>query len=100
MKFEAERIDLDLELTTLDNDSVTLTPKIKLNGANIQSIISQWANMEEEKKEPFALIAKELSMVYPKDSKWWLDNFDPGTLQEIIVHVGATIASVKKKERK
>ena len=120
-KFESEKLDLDLELTTIDGDVEPLAPKIKINTTKTLELIEQWGVMEKEqaiekkkeekaekegkeyksktRKNPFKTIAIELAMIYPKDEKWWMDNFDIVTLGKIMTHVAETMGGVKKKEK-
>ncbi len=119
-KFKAEKLDLDLELTTLDGDVVSMSPKTKVNTTKTLQIIEQWGAMEEEqeaerreeekakkegkeykakkRKNPFEIIAIELEMLYSKDAKWFMDNFDVPTLGKIMTHVAETMGGLKKKE--
>ena len=119
-KFKAEKLDLDLELTTLDGDVVSMSPKTKVNTTKTLQIIEQWGAMEEEqeaerreeekakkegkeykakkRKNPFEIIAIELEMLYSKDAKWFMDNFDVPTLGKIMNHVAETMGGLKKKE--
>ncbi len=119
-KFKAEKLDLDLELTTLDGDVESMSPKTKVNTTKTLEIIEQWRIMEieqeevkkeeakakKEKKEykgkrlknPFEIIAIELEMLYPKSAKWFMDNFDVPTLGKIMTHVAETMGGLKKKE--
>jgi len=102
--FKARVIDIDLELTTLGGEELTLKPKIVLNTTNVVKIIKDWTNLEvkdnelikRKEKSPFDLIATELSMIYPKDKDWFLDNFDIFVLGEILKFVAAEIGDVKK----
>ncbi len=119
-KFAVKKLDLDLELTTLDGDVVSLAPKVKINTTMTLRIIEQWRTMEEEqadekrkeeaakkKKEKyegkkrmsaFEVISIQLEMLYPKSAKWFMDNFDIPTLGEIMTHVAETMGGLKKKE--
>ena len=121
-KIETEKLDLDLELTTIDGNVVPLSPKVKINTTNTLRLIDQWQEMErvqeiekrkEEKaikegkeykptgkrKNPFEIIAIELEMIYPKDLNWWMDNFDIVTLGKVMTYVAETMGGVKKKEK-
>ena len=121
-KFESEKLDLDLELTTIDGDVEPLAPKIKINTTKTLELIEQWGVMEKEqaiekkkeekaekegkeykptgkRKNPFEIIAIELEMIYPKPAQWWMDNFDIVTLGKIMTHVAETMGGVKKKEK-
>lgn len=120
-KFETEKLDLDLELTTIDGDVESLSPKIKINTTKTLELVEQWGVMEKEqaiekrkeeiaekegkeykskiRKNPFETIAIELAMIYPKDEKWWMDNFDIVTLGKIMTHVAETMGGIKKKEK-
>lgn len=100
MKFEAEKLDMDLELITIDGEEINLKPKIKINTTNIKRIITEWSKIEEQVKEDrgksIDLIAKELSLVYEKPPQWWMDNFDLGTLSRILTYVANTMGGLKK----
>ena len=111
-KFEAEKLDLDLDLKTLSGEKVDLSPKIIINASKTVEIMQQWQDLEAENKpdkkdkkderekkiSPFELVATELEMIYPKPKKWWMDNFDIPTLGKIMTHIAETIGGVKKKE--
>ena len=118
-KIETEKLDLDLELTTIDNDVVPLSPKVKINTTKTLELIDQWQAMEKEQeiekrkeekatkegkvyeiknqKNPFEIIAIELEMIYPKSAEWFMDNFDVATLGKIMTYVAETMGGIKKK---
>jgi len=120
-KFTATKIDLELELTTLDGTEVMLDIDGGVTTAKCVSIIEQWGKLEtdhnellkkneqlkEEGKEPskdkmiqsYEILAIQLSLVYPKDSKWFLDNFEPQTLLNLVNHVVDSIKTAKKKSK-
>jgi len=119
-KIETEKLDLDLELTTIDGNVVPLSPKVKINTTKTLELIDQWQEMEkvqavEKKKEekaekegkeyksknrknPFEIIAIELEMIYPESAEWFMDNFDIVTLGKIMTYVAETMGGIKKKE--
>ena len=100
-KFEAKKIDLDLELTTLDGEEVQLSPKISMSTEGTYTIMKAWTKMEEDTEdgvEKIILISKELAFIYPKDAKWFRDNLDFITLGTILEHVAKTIGNVQKKK--
>jgi len=100
--FKAEAIDVDLELTTLGGEEITLKPKPVLNAKNITAMFKQWDKLEANRKETgsqfdvFETQAIELAGVYDKPKEWWLENFTIRTLDEILSHVAQTLAKVKK----
>ncbi len=119
-KFEAKKLDLDLELTLLSGDVVSLSPKMEVNATKTIEIIEQWQTFEREeedrKKEEeknkkegkaikktslsaFEIVAIELEMIYPKDRKWWMDNFTIPLLAEIMTYIAETMGGLKKKEK-
>jgi len=108
MEFKAEFLDLDLKLITLEKEEVEIIPKSIMNTTNTIKIIDQWTKLEkkndeikdkEKKINPFDLIAIELEFIYPKTKKWFLDNFDPRVLGEIMTYVARTLGGLKKKEK-
>jgi len=105
-KFVAEKPDLTLELTTLEGEEITLEPVEIMSGKAALEITDQWSKLEKENKEnkenekyksPFEILALELSHVYPKNAEWFLDNFDLGVLNKILIYVAQTIGGLKKK---
>jgi len=99
MEFKAESLDLDLELTTLTGEKVELKPKSVMNSTKAIEVTNSWTELEkDEDLNPLELIATELSFIYPKSKKWFMDNFDPATLNKILIHVAETIGGIKKKE--
>ena len=100
MEFKAELLDLNLELITLKEEEAKLVPKMTMNTTNTMKIMNQWTELEkDEDLNPFDLIATELSFIYPKEKKWFLDNFDPSTLGEILTYVAKTLGGIKKREK-
>lgn len=99
--FEAKKVDLDLELTTLDGEVVKLSPKVPISTTEALRIMDAWSRKEKESEEGInkvLLIGKELEIVYEKKANWWADNFDIGTLSEVLVFVAEAIGGVRKKE--
>ncbi len=121
-KFSAKKIDLELELTTLNGDEVTLDIEGVATTTKCISIIEQWGKIEndhndllkknEELKEEgkpqlkekatssYELLALQLSLVYPKQKEWFLDNFEPQALLDIVNHVVDSIKTAKKKSKR
>lgn len=103
-EFKAEKIDLDLDLTLLSGEVLKLSPKFEVTTSKVIEILNVWNRIEKENKEnkkvAFDIIAEELSCVYDKPEQWWKDNFDPATLQQILIHVAETVGGLKKKEVK
>jgi len=105
-KFIAEKPDLVLELVTLTGEEVTLEPKEIVSGTIALEITNKWSKLEKENKEnedsksPLEILVIELSYIYPKDAKWFLDNIDFGTLNRILVYVAQTVGGIKKKSKK
>jgi len=106
MKFVAEKPDLILELTTLSGEEVILEPAEMVSGTVALEITNKWSKLEKENKEdkegksPLEILAIELSYIYSKDAKWFLDNIDFGTLNEILIYVAQTVGGIKKKSKK
>ncbi|MHA1302136.1 MAG: hypothetical protein ACTSPI_00340 [Candidatus Heimdallarchaeaceae archaeon] len=102
-KFVAEKPDLVLELTTLSGEEITLEPTEIISGTVALNITEKWKKLEEEagdkSKSPLEILATELSYIYPKNARWFLDNFDFGTLNEILVYVAQTVGGIKKKSK-
>ena len=102
-KFTTKKLDLELQLTTVDGQEVTISPKegLKFNATNISQIVNSWAKLEEvkEKGQTMELLAKQLSYVYDEDSEWWMDNFRPDTIQEVLIYVAQTLSGFKKNDK-
>jgi len=99
MEFTAQHLELDLKLKTLSGEVVELKPKLVMNTTNTIKIMDQWVELEKEDLNPFVLIATELSFIYPKNEEWFLENFDPFTLGEILTNVAKTMGGIKKREK-
>ena len=105
-KFVAEKPDLVLELTTLEGEEITLEPAEVMSGKAALEITEKWSKLEKEEKEKedgkssFEILAIELSYIYPKSAEWFLDNFDLGILNKILIYVAQTIGGIKKKSKK
>lgn len=104
-KFQAEKPDLTLDLTTLSGEELELNPINPVSGKVALEITNRWTILEAKQKEDDALsslevVAIELSYIYPKDKNWFLENFDFGTLNSILVYVAETIGGIKKKSKK
>jgi len=100
MKFEAQKIDIDLELTTLSGEEITLKPNVVMSTEGTYNIMKAWTKMEadtEEGVEKIILLSKELAFLYPKDAKWFRDNFDFVTLGTILEFVAKAISNIQKK---
>ena len=106
MKFEARKIDLDLELTTLDGSTFKLKPTIKTSANSSLKMLNLFEaiendNAEERKKDEsvaIKIIAQQLASVYDKDQEWFMDNFDVRTLSEIIGYVSSAMVGLVKNE--
>ena len=116
-KFTAKKIDLELELTTLDGKEEKLNVVGPINTKKCISIMEQWGKieddhnaivkknkeLEEEGKEPlkikfpYEVLAIQLALVYDKPKEWFMDNFEPQVLLEIVTHVADSIKIAKKK---
>lgn len=100
--FTAETIDIDLELTTLDGEKISLAPKIVLNAKVVTGLFKEWDLLEKNRKEKgsqfeiFEVQAIELAGIYDKPKEWWLENFDISTLNKILTFVAEALAKVKK----
>jgi hypothetical protein len=104
-KFVAQKLDLDLELTTLKGEEIIVVPKEFINAQKCVEIMNHWTKLENAAKKdkdsnPLETIAIELAMIYDKDKNWFLENIEPGTLTEILVYVAETIGGVKKNLKK
>ncbi len=105
-QFQAVKPDLDLELKMLSGDEITLKPKKVMSGQMAIEITKFWTKTEKEQKEKdkeglaiMEVIAAELAYIYPKDPKWFLDNFDVNTLNDILMFVAESIGGIKKREK-
>ena len=99
MKFKANKVDLDLELTTLVGEEINLEPKVLVTAEEAVKIIDKWTKLESNDEiGKVDLLAKELSIVYEKEPSWWLQNFDVATLSEILKFVAESMGGVRKNE--
>ena len=113
-KFTAEKIEIDLELTTLgeaqrakaEGDEpkvIELSLKLILDAQKVINIVKEWNILEKKKHEnielPFEVMAIELAMLYDRPKEWWLENFDVTTLNKILKHVAGAMAGLKKSPK-
>lgn len=101
MKFEAKKIDLELELTMLDGKTITLTPKKLMTAEETVKILKVWTDAEEKAKtsmQRVTLVGAELAMLYPKDKEWFLANFDISTLNDMLNYAAGAIGGIRKNE--
>ena len=110
-KFQAAIPDLDLELKTLTGEEIFLKPKKVVSSQVAIEITKFWMKIEKEQKEKvekkkeeeglgvMEIITKELAYIYPKESEWFLKNFDVTTLNNILLHVAEAIGGLKKREK-
>ena len=109
-KFQAEKPDLTLELTTLSGEEIIMDPIKPVSGKVALDITNKWTQLEKKQKQDalekkdnalssLELVAIELSYIYSKDKDWFLDNFDFGTLNRILTYVAQTIGGIKKKSK-
>jgi hypothetical protein len=102
MQFKAEVPDLELQLTTLSGEEITLLPKITLNGKSVIDLSKTWKSLQDkigdgkDKITGLEANAKQLEAIYEKDSDWWLDNFNAGVIGKILEYIGGEIGTVKK----
>jgi len=105
MQFEAKKIDIDLELTTLNGEEVTLKPKVAMSTEGTYGIMKAWTKLEEKQSEDskgldrILVLSEELACVYPKEAIWFRNNFDLGTLGSILEFIATTIAAIRKKDK-
>ncbi len=104
MKYVAKKLDLNLELTTLTGEEFKLSPKLIINGTNCVKLANEWKLLEqinndktENKLSGLELVAIELSYIYEKPKQWFIDNFDPVTIKEIVTYVAETMGGIQKK---
>ena len=99
MKFEAQKIDLTLDLTTLVGEKITLNPKVTMTAEEILNTMVVWKSIEKEKKtNNVRVLSEQLACIYPKKAIWFLQNFDVRTLSEITVYVASTMGGVRKND--
>lgn len=103
-KFTAKRIDMALELTTLDGEEITKEPQIKISAFEADRMFHffneyETANDEKEltdRDSKILVVAKEIAEVYGESPEWWMQNFDFATLNDIILFIGQSLAGLKK----
>ena len=107
-QFMAKRADLTLELETLDGKQVTLTSKkvslddykalLKvLDGVDADELekaikSAESGNGDKSKMMKTAtasmdLTCRAIDYFYEQTPEWWSKNFDPATLQEILMYI-------------
>lgn len=97
MKFSATKIDLDLELVTLEGEDVKLSPKAPPTAEETMNTMNIWKTIEkEENTNAIQILAKQLAFVYPKPYEWFLRNFDIRTLSDMVVFVATAMGGVRK----
>lgn len=110
MDFKSKKIDMNINLTTDAGEVVELIFDKPVTAALAVEMGKKFKTYEKECEEKNAnaktddesvplveIQANEMSMFYPKYSaKWFAENTDPGTLQEMIVHLSESMAGLKK----
>jgi len=109
MKFECEKIDMDIDLTTMKGEKVQLIFKEALTVDLAEKINAKLGAYEKEcdeknKKEPrsithHTILANEMSIFYPDvKPQWFKSNVDPCTLQAMINFLAQGLVGLKKRE--
>lgn len=116
MKFEAQKLDLDIEATGLDGKERVISPPIEqvFSAKHIEFLMAQFDKVDKElqalvdktpekdeedlrlKITSTFLLAK-LDMIYPGEREYFIENFDPTTIREIVVYVVAQLTGYQKK---
>lgn len=103
-KFVANKIDLDLELTTLSGDEFKIAGPVSINAEQAVKIATKMDEQERDLlREPstekaIAMTCAFLVDVYGKDKTFWEGNFPPETLFAIRKWFIDQLAGVKKKD--
>lgn len=102
-RFAAKKIDLMVDVVTLDGEELQLHSQKALSANYTKEIMAHWTALETNIKEGedidrVNLLARELAFVYDQDEEWFMSNFDFGTLQDILSYVAECIGGLAKKE--
>jgi uncharacterized ubiquitin-like protein YukD len=102
-EFTSKKIDLDIDLTTINNEQVELRYAGKLTAKESLNIVEKFTELETSDMkngiERFMTVCKELNFLYPAyKAEWFLDNVDPETLQDMIRYISQGLAGLKKRE--
>lgn len=103
MKFQATKLDLDLDLETLSGEKVFIEGPKSINATQAADALEKISKEDEKIKKAGAKVAidlmvKSLIGIYGKDEAFWLGNFDAGLLSEIRKWFSQTLIGVKKKD--
>lgn len=117
MEFKAKKVDIVWQYETLDGEEGELKPKVNLSADSIKNVMLQWKKIEadhaaamevakeKEKNDEeendltaFDKISKMLAVIYDKELKWFVLNFDAATLMEVLTYISETLGNVKKSE--
>lgn len=101
MKFEAKKVDLELELITLKGETISLMPKKLVTAEETVKILDSWTSLESKATtnvQRVRLVAAELAILYPKDKEWFLEHFDISTLNDILNFAAGAIGGIRKNE--
>ncbi len=102
MKFQAKKLDLDLELVTLSGETMTIKGPDSITAENASKAITKLRKEDDEiMKDPSKspqITIDSLVGIYGKDAAFWSGNFDYGTLVEIRQWFTGTLMGIKKKE--
>ncbi len=101
MKFTAQKIDLVLELTTLNKEELQILPVIELSSEGVMNTMLQWKNIEKEegnKNNAILVLSKQLAIIYPKNEEWFRKNCDVKTMKDIVIHVASEMGGLRKNE--
>ncbi len=103
MKFQAKKLDLDLELTTLSGEEMTIKGPSAITAEKASVVLGKIIKEDESLKgknaeQMLKIVVKSVVGIYGKDDVFWANNFDPSTLIEIRQWFVQTLTTVKKKD--
>lgn len=101
MKFTAQKIDITLELMTLEKKEETIIPKMDLTSEGVMNTMEQWKNIEKEednKNNVIKVLSAQLAIVYPRTDEWFRKNCDVRTMKDIVIEVAGAMGGIRKNE--
>jgi len=107
MTFTAKKAELDLDLVTLSGENVRVEHKRAASAAYAEEVVAEFERIEkeftdkvdtDEKFSRVTMVAREIQVMYGQELKWWIDNFDVQTLNEILKYCSSELAGLGKSE--
>ena len=105
MKFTANSLDLDLDLTTLSKETILIEGPKSMSAETAIKVLGILAETDKKiaaNNGDMEIVLKgaisDIISMYGKDEVFWRENFDAPLIFEIRKYMLTTISGIKKKE--